>query len=118
MYYPGGLLSWRVDGVLGERVDGVTGDSSRRAAPKEPEKPVIKLDQLRDVPLRRLHELHRILSNRGIVGGAGLDLHHDAHQFISLEAVFRQRRRHELLDLREQLDHLLHLFGRDGRNQI
>ena len=29
MYYPGGLLSWRVDGILGERVDGVTGDSSR-----------------------------------------------------------------------------------------
>ena len=106
MYYPGGLLSWRVDGVMGERVDGVTGDSSRlgrvvdaidaatpsirhRRGTKEPEKPVIKLDQLGNVPLRRLHELHRVRRNRRIVGRAGLDLHDDAHQLVGLEAVFR-----------------------------
>ena len=96
MYYPGGLLSWRgVDGVLGGarrrrygRLKSTRVVDAIDAAPLEPEKPVIKLDQLGNVPLRRLHELHRVLGNARIVGRAGLDLHDDAHQLVGLEAVF------------------------------
>ena len=77
---------------------------------------MIKLDQLRE--MSPCAAFMSFIVSWAIVGSsaAGLDLHDDAHQLVGLEAVFRQRGRHELLDLREQLEHLLHLLlGRVAR---